>query len=354
MTLILTNDEVRRVLTMKTCIEILEDAYREEAEGRAMNQLRHDTEMPIPEMPNDGRYEFKTMVGVLPKYGVSALRMSSSLVHHPIANGLKRVEKLPAAPGGRWVGMVQLFSTATGEPLAIMPDGYLQRTRVAASSGIAAKYLARQDACVLGLYGTGWQARGQVEAMACVRPLKKVKVYSPTEANREAFAEEMEPVIRVPIETVDSPEDVVKGADIVACATNAREIVLPAKWVKKGMHITDVKRIEIERSVLERVDRVVIHQRLAYETRIGGTGQYGVLEESDWRDVDFERYPLLEEVIAGKALGRQRLDEITYFWNNAGLGLQFAAVGYVIFERAKEKGMGREIPTDWFTQEFHT
>ena len=354
MTLILTNDEVRRVLTMKTCIEILEDAYREQAEGRAMNQLRHDTEMPVPEMPNDGRYEFKTMVGVLPKYGVSALRMSSSLVHHPVANGLKRVEKLPAAPGGRWVGMVQLFSTVTGEPLAIMPDGYLQRTRVAASSGIAAKYLARQDACVLGLYGTGWQARGQVEAMACVRPLRKVRVYSPTEANREAFAEEMEPVIRVPIEPVDNPEGVVKGADIVACATNAREIVLPSKWVEKGMHITDVKRIEIERSALERVDRVVIHQRLAYETRIGGSGQYGVLEESDWRDVDFERYPLLEEVIAGKALGRQRQDEITYFWNNAGLGLQFAAVGYVIFERAKEQGMGREIPTDWFTQEFHT
>jgi ornithine cyclodeaminase/alanine dehydrogenase-like protein (mu-crystallin family) len=305
-------------------------------------------------MPNDGRYEFKTMVGVLPKYGVSALRMSSSLVHHPVAHGLKRVEKLPAAPGGRWVGMVQLFSTQTGEPLAIMPDGYLQRTRVAASSGIAAKYLAREDASVLGLYGTGWQARGQVEAMACVRRLKKVTVYSPTEANRLAFAEEMEPVIRAPIEPVDKPEDVVRGADIVACATNAREIVLPARWVEKGMHITDVKRIEIERSTLDRVDRIVIHQRLAYETRIGGSGQYGVLEESDWRDVDFERYPLLEEVIAGKAMGRERPDEITYFWNNAGLGLQFAAVGYVIFKAAKEKGMGREIPTEWLTQEFHT
>jgi ornithine cyclodeaminase/alanine dehydrogenase-like protein (mu-crystallin family) len=164
----------------------------------------------------------------------------------------------------------------------------------------------------------------------------------------------MEPVIRAPIEPVDKPEDVVRGADIVACATNAREIVLPARWVEKGMHITDVKRIEIERSTLDRVDRIVIHQRLAYETRIGGSGQYGVLEESDWQDVDFERYPLLEEVIAGKAMGRERSDEITYFWNNAGLGLQFAAVGYVIFKAAKEKGMGREIPTEWLTQEFHT
>jgi alanine dehydrogenase len=189
----------------------------------------------------------------------------------------------------------------TGEPLAIMPDGYLQRTRVAASSGIAAKYLAREDASVLGLYGTGWQARGQVEAMACVRRLKKVTVYSPTEANRLAFAEEMEPVIRAPIEPVDKPEDVVRGADIVACATNAREIVLPARWVENGMHITDVKRIEIERSTLDRVDRIVIHQHLP--ERIGGSGQYGVLE-SDWRDVD-SNVILLEEV-SRESMGRER------------------------------------------------
>jgi len=202
MTLILNNEEVRRVLRMDACLEILEDAYREQAEGRAMNQLRHDTEMPVPEMSNEGRYEFKTMVGVLPKYGVAALRMSSSIVHHPVTHGQKRVEKLPVAPGGRWVGMVQLYSTLTGEPLAIMPDGYLQRTRVAASSGIAAKHLARHDASVLGLYGSGWQARGQVEAMARVRRLKKVKVYSPTKANCIAFAYEMEPVIVVTIEPV--------------------------------------------------------------------------------------------------------------------------------------------------------
>jgi len=220
--------------------------------------------------------------------------------------------------------------------------------------GIAAKHLARHDASVLGLYGSGWQARGQVEAMARVRRLKKVKVYSPTKANCIAFADEMEPVIGVTIEPVDRPEDVAKGTDIIACATNAREIVLPARWVQEGMHITDVKRIEIERSTLERVNRVVIHQRLAYETRIGGTGQYGALEPSEWRDIDFERYSLLEEVVVGNAPGRQEQDEITYFWNNAGLGLQFAAVGYVIYKRATEERIGREIPTDWLTQEFHT
>jgi ornithine cyclodeaminase/alanine dehydrogenase-like protein (mu-crystallin family) len=354
MTLVLNNEEVQSLLTMDACLEILEDAYREQAAGRAMNQLRHDTEMPLPEVPNDGRYEFKTMVGILPKYGVCALRMSSSIVHHPKSSGQKRVEKLPVAPGGRWVGLVQLYSTVTGEPLAIMPDGYLQRCRVAASSGIAAKYLAREDASVLGLYGSGWQARGQAEAMARVRRLKRVKVYSPTAENRTRFAAEMEPVLGVPIEPVDRPEDAAKGADIVACATNAREIVLPARWVEKGMHVTDVKSVEIEPAILEQADRVVIHQRLAYETRIGGEGQYGVLEPSAWHSEDFSRYPLLEELVSGKKPGRERPDEITYFWNNAGLGLQFAAVGYVIYRRAKEEGVGREMPTEWLTQEFHT
>jgi len=354
MTLLLNNQEVQRVLTMDACLEILEDAYREQAAGRAMNQLRYDTEMPLPEMRNDGRYEFKTMVGILPKYGISALRMSSSIVHHPDIAGQKRVEKLPAAPGGRWVGLVQLYSTVTGEPLAFMPDGYLQRCRVAASSAIAAKYLAREDASVLGIFGSGWQARGQAEAMARVRRLKKVKVYSPTAEKRKGFAREMEEMIGVEIEPVERPEDVVKNADIVACATNAREMVLPARWVEKGMHVTDVKRIEIERAILERADRVVIHQRLAYETRIGGAGQYGELEASSWRSEDFEGYPLLEEMVAGKVAGREQRDEITYFWNNAGLGLQFAAVGYVIYKRAKEDGVGREIPTEWLTQEFHT
>jgi ornithine cyclodeaminase/alanine dehydrogenase-like protein (mu-crystallin family) len=280
--------------------------------------------------------------------------MSSSIVHHPDIAGQKRVEKLPMAPGGRWVGLVQIYSTINGEPLAFMPDGYLQRCRVAASSGVAAKYLARSDASVLGIFGSGWQARGQAEAMARVRRLKKVKVYSPTAENRKKFADEMSPVINVEIEPVERPEDLVKGADIVACATNAREMVLPARWVEKGMHLTDVKRIEIERAILERADRVVIHQKLAYETRIGGAGQYGVLEASSWRSEDFEGYPLLEEMVAGKAPGRQGQDEITYFWNNAGLGLQFAAVGYVIYKRAKEEGAGREIPTEWLTQEFHT
>jgi len=354
MTLILNNEEVKRVLTMDACLEILEDAYREQAAGRAMNQLRYDTEMPLPEMRNDGRYEFKTMVGILPKYGISALRMSSSIVHHPVIAGQKRVEKLPAAPGGRWVGLVQIYSTINGEPLAFMPDGYLQGCRVAASSAIAAKYLARDDASVLGIFGSGWQARGQVEAMARVRRLKKVKVYSPTAENREKFAAEMAPVVEVEIEPVERPEEVIKGADIIACATNAREPVLHARWVEEGMHVTDVKSIEIDRAILERADRIVIHQRLAYETRIGGAGQYGELEASSWRSEDFEGYPLLEEMVAGKVTGREQRDEITYFWNNAGLGLQFAAVGYVIHKRAKEQGIGREIPTEWLTQEFHT
>ena len=83
---------------METCLEVLEDAYGEQAAGRTVNQLRHDTEMPLPEAPNEGRYEFKTMVGILPTYGVSALRMSSYVIHHPTVSGQRRLEKLPLKP----------------------------------------------------------------------------------------------------------------------------------------------------------------------------------------------------------------------------------------------------------------
>ncbi len=145
MTLVLSNEDVASVLTMDICMEALEDAYRELAEGRAVNQLRYDTNMALPERPERlARYEFKTMVGVLPKYGVAALRMSSTLNHRPIRYGVERAERLYLAPGGGTVGLIQLYSMETGEPLSFMPDGAVQGMRVGASFGLGVKYLARK------------------------------------------------------------------------------------------------------------------------------------------------------------------------------------------------------------------
>src|SRR5262249_54793372 len=152
-------------------------------------QIRYDINVPLKQRPErNARYEFKTMVGILPKVGVAALRMSSTLNHRPIVDGAERSERLFLAGGNRTVGLVQLYSVDTGEPLAIMPDGIIQAMRVGATYGLASKYLARSGSSKLGLLGSGWQARFQVAAAVAVHNLELVNVYSPNPEHRESFA----------------------------------------------------------------------------------------------------------------------------------------------------------------------
>src|SRR4029078_11578599 len=136
----------------------------------------------------------KSMSGASPHFGTAALRFSSDIVAWRDSGGAMRREKLPMLPGNRWMGIVLLFSSANGELLAIMNDGVLQRFRVGGANGVATKYLARQNAENdggeklqhrqtaerVGLFGSGWQAGTQVMAVCEARPIKKIKVFSPT------------------------------------------------------------------------------------------------------------------------------------------------------------------------------
>src|SRR5688572_3814987 len=153
--LLLSNQEVDRALTMRECMAALEDAYRELAAGRGVNRRRSDTLAPT--VRPDALYSLKSMDGIAVGPGVSAVRINSDIITWPREGGTLRREKVPAAPGGRWVGLVLLFSTENGEPLAIFPDGYLQRLRVGATNGLGIQYLARADAATAGLLGSGWQ-----------------------------------------------------------------------------------------------------------------------------------------------------------------------------------------------------
>src|SRR6202011_3614977 len=131
------------------------------------------------------------MNGVIPDQGIAAVRVNSDILTWPASkHGVKRV-KVPAAPNGRYVGLVLLFSTSTGEPLAIYPDGVVQRMRTGATSGLAAKYLARPDARVAALLGTGWQAGAPAMAICAVRQIERIACYSPREDGRRSFATEM-------------------------------------------------------------------------------------------------------------------------------------------------------------------
>ena len=144
MTLILSNDDVEKLLTMRDCIEVMEEAYAELAEGRGVSRTRSDCFTPTARA--DALYSLKSMDGVAPKLGVGAVRINSDIVTWPKRGNNMRREKVPAAPNNRYVGLVLLFSVESGEPLAILPDGVMQRMRVGAANGLGVKYLAREDA----------------------------------------------------------------------------------------------------------------------------------------------------------------------------------------------------------------
>ena len=364
--LILNNDEIETLLSMESCIAVLDRAYRQLSDGEAVNRPRTDLYLPFPE--TSGVYAFKSMEAGLFDPKVVALRLNSDVIRWEKRADRVVKEKVPKAPGGKWVGLVLLFSAETGEPLAIFPDGVIQAFRVAASSALAARFLARDDAACLGVFGSGWQARAHVEAFCKVRPFEKVLAFSPTRANRETFAREMAARVGVPVEPCEDAAQAASRADVLVAATNAITRVVPPEWVRPGVHFTCVKTSELGDETIGRADRVVIHTRkVAPENYIAGMGDEKVEahdpiefltaadraaaprpEAPPWIDA-----PELKDVVAGKAAGRTRADESTCFVNNIGLGVQFAAVGAAVYEDAKAGGLGREIPTDWFLETVH-
>lgn len=357
MTLLLSNDDVASLLTMPETIDALERAYVELDAGRGVNRIRSDTLTSVKDRPG-AVYGLKSMDGVAPAFGVGAVRINSDIVTWPKRGNTVRREKVPAA-GGRWVGLVLLFSTENGEPLAIMPDGVMQRMRVAGCNGLGAKYMARQDASNVAILGSGWQAGSQLMAITSVRNVKSIRCFSPSEDNRKKFAAEISPIVGVDVVPVNSPEDAIRKADVVLCATNTVDPIFFEKWIEPGMHLSSLKRPEIEPAAYARADRVAIHTsdpqplhfstaELHEEQEDGVKGWSALVEE-----VDFKALPTLPQMITGKYTGRAKQEEVTAFLNNLGLGYQFAAVGSVVYKKAKDQGVGTVLPTELFTQDVH-
>src|SRR5581483_1976346 len=253
-----------------------------------------------------------------------------------------RRDKIPAAPGGRYVGFVLLFDQATLVPLALVHDGLLQRTRVGATSALAADRLARAEARVAAVVGAGWQAGAQIEGLRAVRELDDVRVYAPTRDRLEAFCAEHH------ARPVASVSAAVAGADVVALATNAHEPVLRGEWLEAGQHVGSVQTRELDDSVLARADLIV--QRSDLQPTFHFADGHPPVEALDAVEPDAAKTVTLAEVVAGRA-GRRSDEEITLFTGgSAGLGTQFAAVAHAVYTSARESGIGRELPTEWFTQ----
>lgn len=163
MTLILSETDIESVLTMKDCLRVLEETFNDFGLGHAVDRPRTHT---YSYLEPGTFYNFKSMDGGIPRYGVHALRICSEVVQEQNVLGKARQEKLSLAHDGRYVGLLLLFDMTTTEPLAIMQDAGSQRMRVGATSGLASKFLARKDSTRVGLFGTGWQAKPQIEALS--------------------------------------------------------------------------------------------------------------------------------------------------------------------------------------------
>jgi ornithine cyclodeaminase/alanine dehydrogenase-like protein (mu-crystallin family) len=362
MALMLTNQDVEKSLSVARCIEVLEIAYRELGHGRAANIPRCDILSP---MPQEGTYHaLKSMSGSVPALGAAAVRLDSDLLRWPMVDGKRRRLKVAAVDSKLRIakenGLVLVYHLETGEPVALMQDGSIQRMRVAATAALAAKVLSRPESSVLGIFGSGWQARSQVEALLHVRPIQRIRVFSPNNDHRARFAAWVRERFNKDCTAVDEPEGVVRSADIVLCITNSMDPVFLEKWMSPGLHISTGRNGEVEEGVISRSDRVILNwKEVAIPYPIGEKareeipeftlGDYGrVLSRGALK---WEEYPLLSDVVAGKAPGRKRSSDITCFLSNIGIGIQFAAAGWAAYEAASEQGVGTPIPDHWLIQE---
>lgn len=354
MTLLLDNQEVESAITAQDAIGAMESIYRELGNGEAFVRPRTQIYWPFESKQHPGHhFRFKVQQGGSVHTGIWALRLTSDMSGVSFSSGVKRREIIPVATGNRFCGLVILFDIERLEPVAIMPDGILQKMRVAALSTVGAKYLAPENPKTLGLFGSGWQAGAHIEALCSTFDLEQVKVYSPTPQRVTEFCERWSRKLDRPVTVAGSRREVVEGSDIVQAATSAWEPVFDGSWVEKGMYVAsiggadaDSKRRELDDETIRRADLYVVHSKELAKAE-EAPDIWGVVQKGfkNWDEI-----VEIQDVVAGTAPRRTRRDQITAFNNNIGAGTQFAAVGAVVLKRAKEKGLGRELPTEWFLE----
>src|SRR5438132_4245167 len=289
------------------------------------------------------------IAGAVPSSGMAALRYDSSIVQERVVAGIKRMD-FPSPMKRSW-GFVLLFSLQTGQPLALIHDFSLSSIRVGATTGVAHRALAKQDAGVICLFGSGNQARTNLAASCSVRPAEKVKVYSSTREHRDRFAEEMTECLKVEVEAVNSPEAVVRGSDIVMCATNSSQPVFDGSWLEPGQLVTTIantdgvhRRTEADGTTMILSDFIVLNSK---ETAITNQ-QRELLDLVEGGKFSWDKVCELGQVLTGQHAGRTSDQQIIYYKSNTGVGIQFAAAGALIYEECKKRGLGRELPSEWF------
>ncbi len=260
MTIIITDEDVRRLLSIEDCIEAMGVAFKEFSNGKAVNRprMRYLAQHRDPEL----RYMANVHIGAVPSYGVSCVRAGSQILRPPSATNDRRFYENPSR--FNW-GVIILYSLETAEPLAFVHEFQLSGLRVGATTGAAVAKIARPDASRLCIFGTGKQAHTAVEAILAVRPITQVRVFSPNAEYRLAFTRDAARP-GVEILAADDPREAMKNVDIICCATNAMRAVFDGDWLEDGQLVISIansdvtnKRSEVDRRTFERASAIIVN-----------------------------------------------------------------------------------------------
>jgi alanine dehydrogenase len=354
--IVLSNEDVERLLTLDEALAALRAAFLELHQGHASNRPRNHSYLPVArEGFHDCQYRFKSQEGGNQSAGVWALRVTSEMIGSEVVEGVKRRRYIAAATGNKYCGLVMLFSTAKLEPIAILQDSFIQKMRCSATSALGIDALAPRNARIAGLFGAGWQAQSHLQFMLHVRPdIEQVRVYSPVSEERTHFASHWSRKLGRQVIAVDHPREAVEGCQIITCATNTFAPCFDGNWLEPGTHVTSIThpdaqvvRRELDDTAFDRADVIGVLSR----DQIRHDRQVDLLGAIDRGKRRFEDLHELSAILAGAAPRRTRPDQITLFCNNTGMGLQFSAVGARVAELAARHGIGRNIPTDLFLQD---
>ena len=317
MTLLLTEADVRSLLTMPMALEVVEQSLREQGNGEAVLHPRRRIKLPDNALLN-------YMAAGDPVRGFIGMKL------YTVVRGAARF-------------VVPLFRSTTGEMAALIEADALGQIRTGAASGVATKYMATEGASTACIIGTGYQARTQLEAVAAVRKLKRVRAFGRDQQRRETFCREMSERLGVTVEPASSGEAAMKGAEIIITATSALKIVLEGAWLAPGMHINAMganwaQKRELDAAAVERAGKIVVDSVEQAKMEAGDLIQAFGEDQSRWNAVQE-----LAQIVSGKEAGRNGADQVTLFKSN-GIATWDLAAAVRVYELAVAKGLGQKIP----------
>lgn len=316
MPLFLNENDVGQLLTMPLALEAVEAVHRELSLGQACDVPRQRTRLP--------QTTLHILQGAVPAQDAIGYKAYTS-----------------NRTGVRF--LLHLYSASSGSLRAVFAADRLGMMRTGAASGVATRCLARPDAEVAGVFGAGWQAEGHLEAIAAVRPLRRVKVYARNRARLEGFCKMMSERLGIDVVPAVSPEETVRGSDVVSTVTTSATPLFDAEWLSPGTHINaagsnSLIRRELGEDVLKRCRTIVVD---SVETALREAGDLLPLFEKG--RLHARQLVELGDVLIGRHVGRSAPDEITLF-ESQGMAIQDIGLAARLELLARERGLGVELP----------